>query len=214
MSIPLEEVDPPVLVGRSSSVFTRVARIFAAELGVDYALQVVPDLTSANAADYGDNPALKLPSLKTGQGILFGTLNICRELARLSTRRPRIVWPEGLERPLLANALELTLHAMATEVNLIMDKVAGVSEDSGHYAKMRKSLLGAMTWLEDNVLAVRRTLPDRDLSYLEVALFCLVTHLEFRSVLPIGPYRQLNEFCQGFAARPSAEQTAYRFDAA
>jgi hypothetical protein len=32
-----------------------VTRIFAAELGVPYTLQVVPDLLSCDAADYGGN---------------------------------------------------------------------------------------------------------------------------------------------------------------
>lgn len=215
MSTAAEQHVPPILVGRSSSVFTRVARIFAAELLVDYAFVIVRDLTSLEAADYGGNPALKLPTLKTQRGIWFGTLNICHEFARQSTVRPRISWPEDLEQPLLANAQELTLHAMATEVSLIMDKAAGIAGDSGHYAKMRKSLLGAMSWLEENAAAVLAALPpNRDLSYLEVTLFCLVTHLEFRDVLPVTPYPKLNEFCRRFATRPPAQQTAYRFDTA
>lgn len=203
----------PVIVGRSSSVFTRVARIHAAELGVEYDFDIVRNLTSLEAAHYGGNPALKLPSLATERGVLFGTLNICRELSRRSSLRLRLVWPEELETLLLANAQEMTLHAMATEVNLIMDKAAGVAEDSGHHAKMRKSLLGTLSWLDENVGAVLRALPERDLAYLEVTLFCLVTHLEFRDVVPVAPYVELQRFCRDFAARPSAVQTSYRFDA-
>src|SRR4051812_43364066 len=106
----------PTLIGRSSSSFTRVTRIFAAELGVEHGFEIVPDLLSLDAADYGGNPALKLPSLRTPRGIWFGALNICRELERLAPRRPFIVWPEAYDGPLLANAQELTLHAMATGV--------------------------------------------------------------------------------------------------
>ena len=43
-------------------------------------------------------------------------------------------------------------------------------------------------------------------------LFCLVTHLEFRSVVPTAPYWRLNEFCLQFADRASAHETTYRFD--
>ena len=51
---------------------------------------------------------------------------------------------------------------------------------------MRKSLLNMMAWLEENVGAVSSALPpQRDLSFLEVSLYCLVKHLEFRSVLPM-----------------------------
>ena len=50
------------------------------------------------------------------------------------------------------------------------------------------------------------------MSFLEVALFCLVTHLEFRDILPTRPYRALGEFTERFARRPSAQQTGFRFD--
>ena len=49
-------------------------------------------------------------------------------------------------------------------------------------------------------------------SYFEVTLFCLVTHLEFRSVVPTAGYAQLGEFCRDFGERRSALDTGYRFD--
>ena len=58
----------PVIIGRSSSHFTRVARIFAAELEVDCDFQVVRDLMSMNPLDYGNNPALRLPALRERDG--------------------------------------------------------------------------------------------------------------------------------------------------
>ncbi|UQA63592.1 glutathione S-transferase N-terminal domain-containing protein [Polyangium aurulentum] len=208
-----EDLAKPVIIGRSSSHFTRIARIFAAEMRIDYSLRVVRDLMSSDTEDYGGNPGLKIPSLQTSRGVWFGALNVCRELWRLSSRRPRVVWPEDLDEPLLANAQELVLQAMATEVALIMAKVAGVADGSAHQAKMRKGLVNTMSWLEENARSALAALPpQRDLSYLEVTLFCLVTHLEFRDVLPTAPYSALNEFCQHFAARTSAVETTYRFD--
>lgn len=53
----------PCLIGRSSSHFTRVPRMLALELGVDLAFQPVYDLGSRQTADYGGNPAMKLPVL-------------------------------------------------------------------------------------------------------------------------------------------------------
>ena len=206
------EVSKPRIIGRSSSSFTRVTRIFAAELGVDCELQVVRDLMSSNAADYGGNPALKLPALHTASGTWFGALNVCRALSRMGTHAPRIVWPEALNEPLLANAQELTVHALATEVALVMSKLGGTA-DNAHQEKMRASLLNVMSWLDANIGAVVAALPsDRDLSYLEVALFCLVTHLEFRQVLPVTDYPELAVFCARFGARASALNTPYRFD--
>ena len=201
------------IVGRSSSHFTRVTRIFAAELGLEYSFRPVPDLTSAEAADYGGNPALRVPILQTREGAWFGALNICRELARQADVKPVIVWPEALHWPLLANAQELTVQAMSTEVSLIMVGAAGQSDVQGHPAKMRTSLLNTLSWLEANAKIALAQLPSsRDLSFLEVTLFCLVTHLEFRKVVPIESYSALNDFCRQFAKRPSAEVTAFRFD--
>lgn len=202
-----------VIVGRSSSHFTRVTRIFAGEMGIDYSFEVVRDLMSLESNDYGGNPALKLPTLRTTRGSWFGALNICRELARRSHLQRHIVWPEDLEEPLLANVQELVLHAMATEVSLIMSKVSGGDDGGVHQVKMKRSLDNVMSWLESNVSAALIRLPrDRYLSYLEVTLFCLVTHLEFREVLPPAHRPELEAFCARFSDRPSARETPYRFD--
>ncbi|AUX44354.1 hypothetical protein SOCE26_058180 [Sorangium cellulosum] len=204
----------PTLVGRSSSHFTRVTRIFAAELEVAYAFEVVPDLRSVNAADYAGNPALRLPILRTGTTAWFGSLTICRELARRAPAQRRVVWPEHLTDALTANAQELAVQAMSTEVTLIMSQLAGTPKDDAQLAKPQQSLLNMLTWLDDNVQAARARLPqDRDVSYLEVCLFCLVTHLEFRKMLDTTGYRALTAFCQEFGQRASAQATTYRFDA-
>ncbi len=213
MSAETEVSHRPVIIGRSSSHFTRITRIFAAELGVDYSFQVVRDLMSSDPADYGGNPALRIPNLKTPHGVWFGALNISRELWRQSGRKLNVVWPEDLDAPVTANAQELVLQAMATEVSLVMAKVGGASEGGAHPVKLRASLLNMLAWLEENAEAALAALPpQRDLSYLEVTLFCLVQHLEFREVLPTAGYAALNRFCQRFATRASARETAFRFD--
>jgi glutathione S-transferase len=208
----------PTLFGRSSSHFTRVARIVAAELGVAYTFRVVPNLLSTDPGDYGGNPALRLPVLHTAQGEWFGALNICRALERLvsnagTSGRARLVWPEALDQPLTANAQELTLQAMASEVALIMARVAKADEAAANLAKQRESLERMLAWLEAHAAEVLAALPAaRAVSFLEVTLFCLVQHLEFRDILPTAPYRTLGEFCQRFAQRASARQTTFRFD--
>ncbi|WP_437752370.1 glutathione S-transferase N-terminal domain-containing protein [Sorangium sp. So ce1389] len=204
----------PSLVGRSSSHFTRVTRIFASELGVTYTFEVVPDLRSVNAADYAGNPALRMPILRTGATTWFGALNICRELARRAPAKPHVVWPEHLTDARAANAQELATQAMATEVTLIMSQLAGTPKDDAQLTKLQTSLLNMLTWLDDNIEAARAALPqDRALSYMEVCTFCLVTHLEFRKMLDTRGYRALTAFCDEFGQRASARATAYRFDA-
>jgi hypothetical protein len=213
MSTALDESSKPVIFGRSSSHFTRVARIFASEMRVDYSFRVVRDLMSSDSGDYGGNPALKIPSLQTPQGVWFGSLNVCRELWRRSNPRPRVVWPEDLDGPLLANAQELVLQAMATEVTMIMGRMANAGDSNAHHTKMRTGLGNTMSWLEEHASSLLASLPpQRDLSYLEVTLFCLVTHLEFRDVLPTAAYSELGRFCQQFATRASISETAFRFD--
>ena len=201
------------LYGRSSSHFTRIPRIFAAELEIELEFQLIRDLLSTQPDDYGGHPALKMPTLVTDAGIWFGSLPICRELAQCSDLSLDIAWPEDLHRPVASNAQELVLTAMSTEVGLVMAKATGVAADNAHQTKLRASLLGAMQWLEINAARAIATLaPERDLSFLEVSLFCLVEHLEFREVLSLDAYPELRAFGQRFAGRSSARTTEFKFD--
>ena len=201
------------LYGRSSSHFTRIARIFAREAEVDVEFVLIRDLMSQEPDDYGGHPAMKMPTLQTEEGIWFGSLPICRELVACSELNLEVIWPENLERPVAANAQELVTTAMSSEVGLIMGKATGIAPDNAQQVKTRASLLGAMEWLELNADRAIATLhPERDLSFLEVSLFCLLEHLEFREVLPLDPYPQLRAFAERFAQRSSAKATAYKFD--
>lgn len=200
------------IIGRSSSSFTRTVRIFAAELAVPYAFEIVRDLQSMSVEDYGGNPALKLPSLRTPQATWFGSLNICRELARLAERPRHLVWPESLAQPLLANAQELVLQAMSTEVGLIMSGLAG-QPDTPHRRKMARSLDNVLSWLDAHLEQTLAALPrERDVSYLEVTLFCLIDHLDFRKVVSTAPHAQLTAFRDAFGTRAACRETEYRFD--
>jgi glutathione S-transferase len=200
------------LVGRSSSHFTRVVRIFAEELGVPYQLQVVPSLMAADADMYGGNPGLRMPSLLIpGQPPAFGCLNSCRTLAELSTASLDLLWPEALIHSFARNAQELTLQSMSTEVTLIMIVAAG-GADSAYAVKLRTALEGMLLWLDEHVERAMGDLPARDLSFLEVALFCLIDHLPFRKVLSIERYANLRSFRDRFSSRPSAIATPFRFD--
>jgi glutathione S-transferase len=201
-----------VLVGRSSSHYTRTARIFALELGVPHAFRPVLDIMSVDPATYDGNPALKVPVLVDAEGPLFGTENICRELVRRSPNRSGILLRGEVADRAVANAEELTLHAMSTEVSLITAKLAGADEEPS--PKLRRSLENALRYLDDNVGRALDALPDHTLSFLEVTLFCLVTHLPFRQIMEVSSFERLVAFCDRFAGRESARQTGYRFDRA
>lgn len=213
-SLPRPEATNVRIVGRSSSHFTRVARVFAHELGVEHELVPIYDMTQLDPQVYAGNPALKLPILRRGDAQLFGTENICRALAELAGQSEHVLWPERLTHDSLRNAQELVWHGMAAEVQLITGVMVG-KLPAGHpyFAKIRAGFEGALKWLDGALPAVERALPaERQLCLLEVTLFCLVEHVAFRGTLPLEPYPALLRFTNGFGARPSARQTPYGLD--
>lgn len=202
------------IIGRHSSHFTRMPLLFAQELGV--ALQVVPvyDMTALAPAAYAGNPALKLPILRMGDTVLFGAQNICRAIAERSNRPARIVWPEELRDVVSRNAQELVWHAMAAQVQLVLGTaVCKLPADNVYFTKARAGFEGALGWLEAHLEQTLAALPvQRDLSLLEVSLFCLLDHLSFRPTVTLQACPALRRFTEEFAQRPSARRTAYRFD--
>jgi len=203
---------PLTLIGRSSSHFTRVARLYAAELEVPHDFSPVFDIASTSAANYGDNPALRVPSLRTPEGTWLGTINICRELARRSPVAGRLVWPEDLTDPLTSNAQELVLDAMETEVNIIMGRVAKLGDDHALLTKPFARLRGMAAWLDTHLDSAIARLPERRLSYLEATAFAFTAHVEFRGIMSLEPFPKLVAFRAAFGARPCAERTPFRFD--
>lgn len=207
-------MDRVQIIGRSSSLFTRVALIFAHELRVPYELMPIHDMTQITAATYAGNPALKLPTLRRAGSVVFGAENICRALTELSGTSRTIVWPENLRADVARNAQEMVWHAMAAQVQWVLGvQVNKLPADNLFFVKIRAGFEGALQWLDANLAEALQALPAaRDLSLLEVTLFCLAEHLTFRSTLPVSPYPSLVRFSQEFATKPSARQTAYRFD--
>jgi glutathione S-transferase len=204
---------PLTLVGRSSSHFSRVARIYAAELEVPCAFEPVLEIGAADPQVFGDNPSLRVPSLRTPEDTWFGALNVCRELARRSALDAVLLWPEDLSEPLTANAQELTLEGMAAEVTVVMARLASLGDEHPALAKPLARVHGCATWLDTHLDAALARLPERRLSFLEVTAFCFASHLEFRQFLKLESLPRLRAFTSAFAARPCAERTPYRFDA-
>lgn len=206
------------LTGRRASHFTRVARMVAHELAVPLELEVLPDLLSLDPGDYGGHPSLKIPTLHVGGVALFGTDNICRRLAELAGRAadPRIVLGHQLEADLARSAQELAWHAMAAQVQLVLGvRVAGLSADNAFFVKVRRGMLGALAWLDAHLDPVLAALPaPRDLSVLEVALYCVLDHVAFRPTVSLDGFPRLRGFAAAFAARPSARDTAFCVDLA
>ena len=202
------------IVGRSSSHFTRLVRLFAAELSIPYELVVVYDMTALGPEVYGSNPALKQPILRRNGGVLFGAQNICRAIAEMSERKPAIVWPEDLRDELSRNAQELVWHCMQTQVQLVMGNLVGkLPAENVYFSKARAGMEHSLKWLDAHLADALNALPrQRDLSTFEASLFCLFDHLIFRQTIPAEPYRELANFAREFVQRESAQKTAYRMD--
>ena len=201
------------IVGRQSSHFTRLTRIFAAELEVPYQLVPVYDMAALDPEAFGGNPALKIPVLRRGGSILVGAENICRTLAELARVRKRIVWPEQLSGDLVRNAQELVWHCMAAQVQLVLGTALHkLPADNPFFVKSRTGFDGALRWLDTNLDEVLTRLPPRDLSLFEASLHCLIEHLQFRPTLTAESFPALVSFAKNFALRPSAQATVYRFD--
>jgi glutathione S-transferase len=186
--------------------------MFALELGIPHAFRPVLDLSTLDAREYAGNPALKIPVLVDEHGPLFGTENICRALVRRAGSPPGAILRGALHDRVVANAEELVLHALSTEVTLVVTRLAGTGEPT---PKLQPSLERSLDYLDAHVEAVQAALPgERLVSFVEVALFCLVRHLPFRQVLDVTPWARLTAFADRFGARASAQATEYRFDAA
>lgn len=199
------------IIGRSSSHFTRTVRLIAHECGVAYEFRPLLDLMSQSRSDWGDNPALKLPVLETPEGAWFGALNISRELARHAAGPARVLWPEDLRDRTAANAQELVLTAMSTVVTLVMRGLPAPGA-SPVDDKARASLALTLEWLEAQLPAAVRSLPQRRFSFLEASSIAFIRHLDFRKVLDLQPYPALRAFSESYSSRPSVRETEYKFD--
>jgi glutathione S-transferase len=205
---------PLQIVGRRSSHFTRMTRIFAEELGVPYEVVPIYDMTERDAGIYADNPALKIPILRSEDGVVFGAENICRTLADRAPTPLQIVWPEQLRENISRNAQELVWHCMTSQVQIVFGTgMAKLPGDNLYFEKARLGFQGALAWLDAHLAQALAALPEsRQLSLFEASLFCMIEHLHFRPTLPVAQYTALESFARSFAERPSAQRTPYQFD--
>lgn len=202
------------LLGRQSSHYTRQVRLLAHELAVPHTLVSIHDLLSDDPATYGGNPALKLPALRDGDSVVWGSANACRWLVR---RTPggvdRVFLPEQARDPLCMNAHEVLAHAMAAQVEVVFHEIVSKRPPDATSRKRRASLVGCLAWLDREWPALRATLPADRIALFDLGLFALLEHLPFRNPLDLTAMPRLTAFADAFRERPSAQATPYRFDA-
>jgi glutathione S-transferase len=205
------------IIGRRSSLFTRMALIFAEELGVAYELTPIYDMTVLGPETYAGNPALKLPILRRGESTLFGTQNICRAIAE-SAAAPanNVVWPEQLKDDTSRNAQELVWHCMSAQVQIVFGTaICKLPADNVFFTKARAGLEGSLQWLDSHCDQALSAMPSsRKLSIFEVSLFCLIEHLAWRETMSMDRFPRLAEFAAVYGDRPACQRTPYAFDLA
>lgn len=202
----------PEIIGRQSSHFTRVARMVAVELDVACNFTPVYDLMSRDPHVFAGNPALRLPILRISGDTVFGSVNICRSLARLAEAEKRVFWPEQSDTALLMNAHELVAHAMAVQVDVIVHEIVEKRPPDNASLKRRESLTGCLKWLDRHLIQILEAIPEMDVRLIEVQLFCLLSHLPFRNPMDLSGMPELTAFEARFGKRESASLTPYRFD--
>ncbi|MEQ1512122.1 MAG: glutathione S-transferase family protein [Lysobacteraceae bacterium] len=202
------------IIGRQASHYTRQLRLLAHELGVDYALLPIHNLMSEDPAVFAGNPALKLPALRQGDTVVWGSLNACRWLARQADDGvARVFWPEQAGSALAMNAHEVLAHAMAVQVEVVFHEIVSKRPPDAASRKRRASLLQCLGWLDRHSQDIRVELPQEKIAIFDLGLFCLLEHLPFRNPIDLSSMPQLTAFVNVFGARPSAQATPYRFDA-
>ena len=201
------------IIGRRSSHYTRVVRMLAHELDVDYRLQPIIDLLSEDPAVFAGNPALKLPAVRVGETTVWGSQNACRAIARhVPGGEARVFWAEDAHSPLLMNAHEIVAHAMAAQVEVVFHEIVSKRPPDVASRKRRASLLNCLGWLDANLGAIRTELPAARIALFELTLFALLEHLPFRNPIDLTAMTRLAGFAEAFAKRPSAAATPYSFD--
>lgn len=207
---------PPAIeiIGRQSSHYTRQVRLLAHELGVDCTLRPIHDLLSEDPAAFAGNPALKLPAVRHGETVTWGSLNACRWIARQAQDGvARVFWPEDAASPLLMNAHEVLAHAMAVQVEVVFHDIVSKRPADATSRKRRTSLGLCLEWMDAHLDAIHAELPAQRIALFDLGLFCLLEHLPFRNPMDLSRMPRLTGFAGKFGLRASAQATLYRFDA-
>jgi glutathione S-transferase len=202
------------IIGRQSSHYTRQVRMLAHELDVESILLPIHDLMSEDPAVFAGNPALKLPAVRQGETVIWGSLNACRWLAHKANNGfARVFWPEQASSMLLINAHEVLAHTMAAQVEVVFHEIVSKRPPDAASRKRRTSLIQCLAWLDRHLQDIHAELPTSRIAIFDLGLFCLLEHLPFRNPIDLSSMPQLTAFVDAFGARTSAQATPYRFDA-
>lgn len=189
------------------SHFSRKVRIVLAELGISCELVHAPNLLSEDPAHFGGNPILRVPVLEDGDDWVIESDAIVRYLLeRHDAGNDRFAFFSMTVAQ--RNALAMISATMGAEVELLLSQRSGLgAEHEGvYFRRYRVVIRECMSWLEERGPALW---PECDLSYLDIALACMLDHLRYNDMMPRLPEcRWLSERAARHAMRPSFASTS------
>jgi len=167
----------PVLYLTPLSHFSRKCRIVLREIGLACEESYVPNLLSADPADFGGNPILRVPVLRDGPHWVIESDQIVRYLLE-SYDHGRDRFAFFSMSTAQRNALSIVSAVMGAEVELILSKRSGLAEHAGgiYFSRYREVIGHGLAWLERNAAAIW---PEVEFSYLDIALLCMWDHLRY-----------------------------------
>src|SRR5262245_35389732 len=175
------------------SHFSRKCRIVMREIGLAYEESYVPNLLSADPADFGGNPILRVPVLQDGEHWIIESDQIVRHVLEAYDRgsdRFAFFSMSIAQR----NALSIVSAIMGAEVELILSKRSGLVDQAGglYFRRYREVIEHGLAWLERDAAGIW---PEGEFSYLDIALVCMWDHLRH------GRLRDESDSCPWIEAR-------------
>jgi glutathione S-transferase len=189
------------------SHFSRKVRIVMRELDLACDESFVPNLLSADPADFGGNPILRVPVLRDGPHWVVESDQIVRYLLENYDRgndRFAFVSMSTAQR----NALSIVSAIMGADVELTLSKRSGLVDHAGalYFRRYREVIEHGLAWLERNGATVW---PDMEFSYLDIALLCMWDHLRHGRLLDEAvSYPWIEARTSRYSARASVAATA------
>lgn len=166
------------------SHFSRKVRILMAGLQMPHTLVDVGNVADSDAAQFGDNPLMKIPALKYEARTIFDSDHIARYLVnQVAGRDPFGVLTDDVA---LLNLRAVMNGIMAAEVSYLLAQRTGIQVAGlPRFEKLKASMRQGLVWLESHVDHFPKTL-----DYANFHLVSMWDHLELYQILAL-PYPRL-----------------------
>lgn len=175
------------------SHFSRKVRMLLGGLNKHAELIDVGNVADSDAAIFGSNPLMKVPTLVDGRHTLFDSDHIAQYIVRTYDASDRFgVLTADIDA---LNARAVLNGIMSTEVELILAARTGI-DTSAHrrFGKMREAIARGLDWLENQA----NVFPDKP-SYLGFHLIALWDHLTLYNVCSLD-FSRLREYVAQWSA--------------